>query len=81
MSGRVEPTPIHPARCLYTSTADQHHILERHGNVVIGSPCSGHGFKFAPLTGRTLAELAVEGVVEQKRGVVVPPRRPEDPRA
>ena len=25
---------------------------------VIGSPCSGHGFKFAPLMGRILADLA-----------------------
>jgi glycine/D-amino acid oxidase-like deaminating enzyme len=25
---------------------------------VVGSPCSGHGFKFAPLIGKRLAELA-----------------------
>ncbi|MCU1350901.1 MAG: putative Monomeric sarcosine oxidase [Acidimicrobiales bacterium] len=56
----VDPTPVHPARCLYTSTADQRFVLERHGPVVVGSPCSGHGFKFAPLTGRTLADLATE---------------------
>jgi len=29
--------------------------------VVIGSPCSGHGFKFAPLIGEILAELATSG--------------------
>jgi sarcosine oxidase len=28
---------------------------------VIGSPCSGHGFKFAPLIGEILAELATSG--------------------
>jgi glycine/D-amino acid oxidase-like deaminating enzyme len=28
--------------------------------VVVGSPCSGHGFKFAPLVGRELAALALE---------------------
>ena len=33
---------------MYTTTADEHFILERRGRVVIGSPCSGHGFKFAP---------------------------------
>ncbi|MCU1452158.1 MAG: putative Monomeric sarcosine oxidase [Acidimicrobiales bacterium] len=55
----VDPTPVHPARCLYTSTADERFVLERHGPIVIGSPCSGHGFKFAPLIGRTLADLAV----------------------
>jgi glycine/D-amino acid oxidase-like deaminating enzyme len=26
---------------------------------VIGSPCSGHGFKFTPLIGRQLADLAM----------------------
>lgn len=46
--------------CIYTSTADESFVLERHGRVVVGSACSGHGFKFAPQVGRTLAALAVE---------------------
>jgi sarcosine oxidase len=45
--------------CLYTSTADESFVLERRGRVVVGSPCSGHGFKFAPAIGRRLAELAL----------------------
>lgn len=44
--------------CLYTNTADESFVLERHGRVVVGSACSGHGFKFAPVVGRTLAALA-----------------------
>jgi sarcosine oxidase len=44
--------------CIYTNTADESFVLERHGRVVVGSACSGHGFKFAPLIGRTLAALA-----------------------
>ena len=44
--------------CLYTNTADEGFILERHGPLVVGSACSGHGFKFAPLIGRRLAALA-----------------------
>jgi len=55
----VDPTPIEAQTCLYTSTADQNFILERRGRVVIGSACSGHGFKFAPAIGRRLAELAL----------------------
>jgi len=39
-------------------TEDERFILERHGRVVIGSACSGHGFKFAPAIGRRLADLA-----------------------
>ena len=52
----------HPDRaetCLYTNTEDEHFILERRGAMVIGSPCSGHGFKFAPLIGERLADLAL----------------------
>ena len=52
---------IHAAEtCLYTNTADEEFVLERHGRVVVGSACSGHGFKFAPAVGRTLAALARE---------------------
>jgi sarcosine oxidase len=45
--------------CLYTNTPDEDFVLDRRRSVVIGSPCSGHGFKFAPLTGRILADLAM----------------------
>jgi sarcosine oxidase len=53
----VDSQPHLGETCFYTNTADEHFILERHGSVVIGSPCSGHGFKFAPLIGRRLAAL------------------------
>ena len=46
--------------CMYTTTADDTFILERRGRVVVGSPCSGHGFKFAPAIGERLAALATE---------------------
>jgi monomeric sarcosine oxidase len=52
--------PSFAETCLYTNTDDERFILERHGNVVVGSPCSGHGFKFAPLIGKRLADLALE---------------------
>ncbi len=44
--------------CLYTNTPDERFVLERYGSIVVGSPCSGHGFKFAPLVGERLADLA-----------------------
>ena len=44
--------------CLYTNTADESFVLERHGRIVVGSACSGHGFKFAPVVGERLAALA-----------------------
>jgi sarcosine oxidase len=56
----IDPEPVHAETCLYTNTDDERFILERHGRVVVGSPCSGHGFKFAPLIGKRLAALATE---------------------
>ena len=53
-----DPTPVGAETCMYTTTADEAFILERRGRIVIGSPCSGHGFKFAPAIGERLAELA-----------------------
>jgi sarcosine oxidase len=47
--------------CLYTKTPDEHFLIDRHpehGNVVLASPCSGHGFKYTPAIGAALADLA-----------------------
>jgi monomeric sarcosine oxidase len=55
----VDPEPVAAQSCLYTTTADEHFVLERRGRVVVGSACSGHGFKFAPAVGRRLADLAL----------------------
>lgn len=52
--------PDRAETCFYTNTPDEGFILERHGNIVVGSACSGHGFKFAPLIGERLADLAQE---------------------
>ena len=51
--------PVAADTCLYTSTKDESFVLERSGRIVIGSACSGHGFKFAPAVGRRLADLAL----------------------
>jgi sarcosine oxidase len=55
----VEPTPVATERCLYDNTADGDFILDRVGRVVVGCGTSGHGFKFAPLLGDLLADLAM----------------------
>ena len=54
----AEPEPVAAETCLYTTTPDETFVLERRGRLVIGSACSGHGFKFAPAIGRRLAALA-----------------------
>jgi len=50
--------------CVYTNTPDEHFWLDRHpaeSQVLIASPCSGHGFKFASVIGEVLADLATTG--------------------
>ena len=55
----ADPHPHRSETCFYTNTPDEHFVLERKGRIVVGSPCSGHGFKFAPLIGERLADLAL----------------------
>jgi sarcosine oxidase len=55
----ADPEPAALDTCLYTKTKDERFILERHGQVVVGSACSGHGFKFAPAVGKRLADLVL----------------------
>ena len=50
--------------CIYTNTVSEDFLLDRwpeDPRIVVGVGFSGHGFKFAPLTGRVLADLAVHG--------------------
>lgn len=54
----LRPEVVTEATCLFTSTASEDFVLDRVGPLVIGSACSGHGAKFAPLTGEILADLA-----------------------
>jgi sarcosine oxidase len=56
----VDSEPVDPETCFYTSTVDGSFVVERRGRVVVGSACSGHGFKFAPVIGRLLAALALD---------------------
>ena len=56
----AENEPRLAETCFYTNTEDESFILERHDDIVVGSACSGHGFKFAPLIGKRLAELATD---------------------
>jgi sarcosine oxidase len=50
--------------CLYTMAPDEDFIIDRvpgRERIVVASPCSGHGFKFAPAIGQALADLALTG--------------------
>lgn len=54
----VDPTPVKTETCLYTMTADEDFVIDRVGPLVIAGGCSGHAFKFTPLIGEALADLA-----------------------
>ena len=58
------PRCVRSAACLYTATPDFHFLIDRHprmANVIVASPCSGHGFKHSAAVGEALAEHALEG--------------------
>lgn len=62
----LDPEPVAEMSCLFTMTPDEDFVLDRVGPVVVASPCSGHGAKFAPLLGVLVADL-VEGAAPQPR--------------
>jgi sarcosine oxidase len=56
----IERTEI----CLYTMAAEEAFKLgplPGRPDLIVASPCSGHGFKFSALIGRILADLAIDG--------------------
>lgn len=65
------------ATCMYTLTPDHHFVIGRHpahAHVVIASPCSGHGYKFASVVGEILADLAVDGATRHNIDLFAPDR-------
>lgn len=50
--------------CMFTNTPDEHFVIDLlpgYPQVVVASPCSGHGFKFSSVVGEILADLAITG--------------------
>jgi sarcosine oxidase len=55
---------VHSATCMYSNTPDQHFVIARHpdsANVTVACGFCGHGFKFVPVVGEILADLATDG--------------------
>src|SRR6266498_2182848 len=57
--------PLHSAVvCLYTNTPDGHFWIDwhpLHRQVLLVSPCSGHGFKFSSAIGEAACDLVLQG--------------------
>ncbi|GGT30401.1 N-methyl-L-tryptophan oxidase [Streptomyces purpureus] len=53
------------ATCMYSNTPDEHFVIARHpahpASVTVACGFSGHGFKFVPVVGEILADLALTG--------------------
>lgn len=58
--------------CMYTLTPDEHFVIDHlpghGGRVVVAAGFSGHGFKFTPVVGEILADLALKGGTEAPIG-------------
>jgi sarcosine oxidase len=55
---------VNATTCRYTMLPSEDFLLDLlpgNRNVVVASPCSGHGFKFTSVVGEILADLALEG--------------------
>jgi sarcosine oxidase len=56
--------PHASATCLYTMTADRQFVVDHvpgAAAIAVAAGFSGHGYKFAPVIGEILADLAIEG--------------------
>ncbi|QIB46989.1 N-methyl-L-tryptophan oxidase [Streptomyces aureoverticillatus] len=76
--------PLLPGRllkastCMYTTTPDEHFVITRHPehpeSVTVACGFSGHGFKFVPVVGEILADLALDGTTGHPIGLFDPRR-------
>ena len=60
----VSETCLKAVTCLYTVTPDHHFVIDVHPDfpqVILASPCSGHGFKHSAAIGEVLAQLVTRG--------------------
>ncbi len=81
----LDGTILKSAVCMYTNTPHGHFLLDFHpgsSKVLIASPCSGHGFKFASAIGSVIADLLITGStafdLELFRYRSTPPPRTQD---
>ncbi|RVU14703.1 N-methyl-L-tryptophan oxidase [Streptomyces antnestii] len=71
LAGQIPSLPgtfLKAATCMYSNTPDEHFVIARHPahpeNVTVACGFSGHGFKFVPVVGEIVADLALTGTTE-----------------
>jgi len=68
---------VHSATCMYSNTSDEHFVITRHpayANVTVACGFSGHGFKFVPVVGEIVADLATTGTTAHPIALFDPQR-------
>lgn len=68
---------VRGSACTYTLTPDRHFVVgthPAHPQVSIACGFSGHGFKFSPVIGEVLADLAIDGHTDHPIGLFDPVR-------
>jgi sarcosine oxidase len=63
--------------CMYTNTPDGHFVIAPHPgheHVTVACGFSGHGFKFVPVVGEILADLAISGTTNHPIDLFTPSR-------
>jgi sarcosine oxidase len=62
---------------MYTNTPDEHFVIAthpEHEQVTVACGFSGHGFKFVPVVGEIVADLATTGTTEHPISLFDPRR-------
>lgn len=70
-------THLKAKACLYTMTPDEHFVIGLHPSletVAIAGGFSGHGFKFTPVVGEILRDLALDAATEHEIAAFSPER-------
>ncbi|MFE0677290.1 N-methyl-L-tryptophan oxidase [Streptomyces sp. NPDC058867] len=81
MAGCIPDLPgtfLKAATCMYSNSPDEHFVIAPHpahpGSVTVACGFSGHGFKFVPVVGEILADLALTGSTPHPIGLFDPAR-------
>ncbi|WP_420843226.1 N-methyl-L-tryptophan oxidase [Cryptosporangium phraense] len=77
-AGRDLPTLpgtfLRGAACMYTTTPDENFVIATRDRVTVACGFSGHGFKFVPVVGEILADLAIDGTTRHPIALFDPAR-------
>ena len=80
LRGHVQSLPgpfLKAVTCMYTNSVDEHFVIGRHPGherVTVACGFSGHGFKFVPVVGEILADLATTGATRHPIALFDPTR-------